>query len=115
MSQNPDALKALYMENYRGFSLRGELETLDLILACYRPGAVKLTSYEVKGQTAEVFGEVGIVTGTGAVQGSYEGQKFEHRLCFTDVYLKRDGSWRCYRSQATEISSSRAALPGRKM
>jgi hypothetical protein len=105
MTNNLDALKSLYMEDFQGFSIHGEVETLEVILAAYQPGAVKLKSYEVVDQKAEVFGEVGIISGTGYVKGRYGEHKFEHQLCFTDIYLNRNGMWRCYRSHATELPS----------
>jgi len=105
MSNDTGALKKLYSEDFRGFSITGEVETLEVILAAYQPGAVKLESYEVINQKAEVFGEVGIISGTGYVKGRFGEHKFEHRLCFTDIYLNQNGIWRCYRSHATELPS----------
>ena len=104
ISQNVDAIKSLYMKDFQGFSLNGDIETLDLILEVYKPGGVKLTAYEVVDQRAEVFAEVGIISGTGYVKGSYGKHEFEHKLCFTDIYLYRGGTWKCYRSHATELA-----------
>jgi len=108
VTNNLDALKKLYMKDFQGFSINGDVETLDLILETYQPGAVKLKSFEVINQKAEVFGEVGIISGTGFIEGNYREHKFEHRLCFTDIYLAQDGMWRCYRSHATEMPSDRS-------
>ena len=108
MSNDMVALKKLYSEDFQGFSINGDVETLDVILEAYQPGAVKLKSYEVIDQKAEVFGEVGIISGTGYVNGSHGEHEFEHRLCFTDIYLFRDGTWKCYRSHATETPSDRS-------
>ena len=103
MLNDLEALKNLYMKDYRGYSIRGDLETLDMILEFYTPGTVKLDRYEVEGREVEVFRDLGIITGTGYISGHYEKHKFEHNICFTDIYLKRDGKWKCYRSQVTEI------------
>ena len=107
MSNDMVALKKLYREDFQGFSINGDVETLDVILEAYQPEAVKLESFEVIDQKAEVFGEVGIISGTGYVKGSYGEHEFEHRLCFTDIYLAQDRMWRCYRSHATELPSGR--------
>ncbi|MBN2244970.1 MAG: nuclear transport factor 2 family protein [Candidatus Aminicenantes bacterium] len=106
MSNDTGALENLYSENFRGFSINGDVETLEVILEAYQPGAVKLKSYELINQKAEVFGEVGIISGTGYVKGSYGEHKFEHRLCFTDIYRNLNGMWKCYRSHATELPST---------
>lgn len=100
-----DALKELYMPDFMGISLRGEQETLEMILETYQPGSARLESFKIHEQQAEVFGDVGIITGSGYISGFYGKYKWEHNLRFTDVYLYRDGKWRCYRSQATEMDS----------
>ena len=104
MANDIGALKELYMEDFRGFSIRGEEESLEMILEAYQPGTVMLKSFQVKDQKAEVFGEVGIIMGSGYISGSYGQHQFEHHICFTDLYLYVDGRWRCYRSQATEVT-----------
>lgn len=76
-----------------------------MILEAYQPGAIKLEYFEVIDQNAEVFGGVGIISGTGYVKGSYGEHEFEHHIRFTDIYLSRDGKWRCFRSHATELPS----------
>ncbi len=105
MSNDLDVLRKFYMKNFQGFSIHGDLETLDLILEAYQSGSVKLKSYEIKKQQVELLGKVGIITGIGHVSGSYGKHNFSHNICFTDIYLKQDGIWKCYRSQATEIGS----------
>lgn len=106
MANDQNALKALYMEDFQGFSLNGDVETLDLILEVYKPGGAKLTAYELVEQKDDVFGEVGIIRGTGYVKGSYGEHEFEHHIRFTDIYLYRNGTWKCYRSHATELAKS---------
>jgi len=104
MTNDLDLLRYRYMENYQGISLRGETETRDLILEYYRPGASRMTTYEVREQQVEIFGRVGIICGTGYVQGVFGHDSFEHLMKFTDIFLHDRGRWRCYRSQATELT-----------
>ena len=103
LSNNIDLLSEYYCKDFQGFSIRGEIEDLDLILEFYKPGAVKLESYDIKEQTAEVFGEVGIIRGRGYLEGVYGEYPFEHHVIFTDIYRCSDGNWKCYRSHITEI------------
>ena len=103
MANDSDTLSRLYLENYQGFSIRGDRESIDMIREFYQPGAVKLKAYQVKEQQVEVFGEVGIITGKGYVRGSYGENEFEHNICFTDIFLYREGRWQCYRSHACEL------------
>jgi ketosteroid isomerase-like protein len=97
-----DALRDLYMPDFMGVSARGEQETLEMILEVYQPGSATLKTFNIHEQQAEVFGEIGIITGSGYISGFYGKYKWEHNLRYTDIYLYRDGRWRCYRSQATE-------------
>ena len=106
MANDLVALKSLYRKDFQGFSINGDMETLDLILEVYKPGRAKLQSYKVIDQKVEVFGNVGIISGTGYIRGFYGEHEFEHRLCFTDIYINRDGKWRCYRSHATELADT---------
>ena len=46
---------------------------------------------------------VGLLTGLGSISGSYDATEFRHRVRFVDIYLRRDGRWRYYFSQSTEI------------
>ena len=105
MSNDTGALKKLYSEDFRGFSINGDEETLEVIIEAYQPEAVKLEVLEAADPKVEVFGEVGIISGTGYVKGRFGEYKFEHHLCFTDIYLNQNGMWRCYRSHATELPS----------
>lgn len=97
------AIRALYAEDFRGHSLQGEVEGLNDVLAAYGPGGVRLDVFEVEDLSVEVFGEVGLLTGLGQISGRFEKSEFRHRVRFVDIYLRRDGRWRYYFSQSTEI------------
>ncbi len=97
------ALRGLYAEDFRSHSLHGDVEDLAAVLDAYGPGGVRLDVFEVEDLTAEVFGEVGLLTGLGSISGSYDATEFRHRVRFVDIYLRRDGRWRYYFSQSTEI------------
>ncbi len=103
LSADTEALRDLYAEDFRSHSIRGDVEGLEAVLEAYGPGGVRLEMFEVEDLTAEVNGEVGLLTGLGQISGRYEGVEFHHRVRFVDIYLWRDGRWRYYFSQSTEI------------
>jgi ketosteroid isomerase-like protein len=99
-----EALQDLYAEDFRSHSLRGDVEGKAAVLEAYKPGGVRLDVFEVEDLAAEVFGEAGLLTGLGSISGSYDKTEFRHRVRFVDIYLWRDGRWRFYFSQSTEIA-----------
>jgi hypothetical protein len=88
------AIRELYAEDFRAHSLLGEVEGLADVLAAYGPGGVRLDVFEVEDLAAEVFGEVGLLTGLGQIGGRFEKTEFRHRVRFVDIYLWRAGRWR---------------------
>lgn len=103
LSCDTESLRDLYAEDYRSHTVRGEVEGREAVLDAYQPGGVRLEIFEVEDLAAEVFGNVGILTGLGSISGSFEKTAFRHRVRFVDIYLWRNGRWRCYFSQSTEI------------
>jgi hypothetical protein len=98
-----DTLDALLAEDYRSYSLRGELEDRNVVLDAYRPGFAELKDFEISELRIEVFSEVGIITGKGYVAGRWGGEPWSHHLRFCDIYVDRDGSWQILLSQATPL------------
>ncbi len=103
LAGDTEALREIYAEDFRSHSLHGDVEGRAAVLDAYGPGGVRLDVFEVEDLTAEVFGEVGLLTGLGSISGSYDAAEFRHRVRFVDIYLQRDGRWRYYLSQSTEI------------
>jgi ketosteroid isomerase-like protein len=65
---------------------------------------------EVSDMNIRVDGNTAIVVGKGYGRGKWaDGKPFELTLRFTDTYIKRDGRWQAWASQATVIPSNRNA------
>jgi ketosteroid isomerase-like protein len=99
------ALRALYAEDFRSHSIRGEVEGRQAVLDAYGPSGLRLDMFEVEDLAVEVMGEVGLLTGLGSISGRYDAAEFRHRVRFVDIYLWRDGRWSFHFSQSTEIAS----------
>jgi len=104
MSNDVSSLGMLFAHDYRGFNLRGGVDSRDLILQVYQPGNVTLDTFDVEDIRVEVVGDVGMVTGCGYLHGSYDGETWEHHLRFLDIFVNREGRWLYFLSQATEIA-----------
>jgi ketosteroid isomerase-like protein len=59
--------------------------------------------------TVKEYGETAVVRFTLRLSGLRQGQRVETVLRYTDVWVLRDGSWRCVSSQSTRVEPS----PGR--
>ena len=98
-------LEEMILEDYRGFSLNGTIEVKGDILMYFKPGCIKLSKYEVLEVEYEVFSEIGIVSGKGVIEGSFEEHKFQHKVLFIDIFKYVNDNWRYFKSQVTEIQS----------
>jgi ketosteroid isomerase-like protein len=103
LANDTETLRALYAEDFRSHSLRGEVEGRQAVLEAFGPAGVHLEMFEVEDLSVEVKGEVGILTGLGQMSGRADGAEFRHRVRFVDIFLWRGGRWRYWFSQSTEI------------
>ena len=101
-----DALREMIAEDYRGFDPQGQLQDKRMTLEAYCPGGVKLDRYDVEDLETRIIERVGIITGTGRIQGRYADSVFEHHVRFLDVYVHEDGRWRLYVSQVTPLDAA---------
>ena len=102
---NLGKLEEIILEDYRGFSLHGTIEIKDDILMYFKPGYIKLSKYKVLEVEYEVFSEIGIVSGKGVIEGSFEEHKFQYKVLFIDIFKYVNDNWRYFKSQVTEIQS----------
>jgi len=109
LSNDVERLREIYAEDFRSHSVRGDVEGLEAVLEVFKPGGVRLDTFEVEDLTVEAKGEVGILTGLGLMGGRYENTEFRHRVRFVDIFLRRDGRWRYYFSQSTEVAPDPSA------
>jgi hypothetical protein len=99
-----EALQGLIAEDYVGYDPNGNPQDRKMTLEVYQPGGAKLDTYDVGGVEVRIAGEIGIITGTGYIHGTFADAEFEHDLRFLDIYIMRDGDWRLYLSQVTPLN-----------
>ena len=73
-------------------------------LEVMRSGA--LTHEEMKSEEEQVriYGDTAIVTALVSVKGAYAGTRFSSHERATDVFIRRDGKWRCVLTHTTRLS-----------
>jgi hypothetical protein len=103
LSNNIEELDRLLAPDYRGYSIRGELEGRQAVLDAWGPGGVSMDESSYENLEVEIRGDVGIVTGNGFVAGTFQGEGWQHHLHFCDLYLKIGGGWQVFLSHSVEI------------
>ena len=103
LNNDVDSLGQLVAEDYCGFDPNGDQHDRAAMLQAYGPGGVRLQRYETSDVSTRIVGDVGLVTGVGALGGRYGEHRFEHQLRFLDVYVRRGSTWLLLVSQVTEL------------
>jgi len=89
--------------DYRGYDPSGRPQDRETVLESYRRGNVRFDLLTVSDLTLRVLGDVGLVAGVSRLRGHTDGERFDLRLRFLDVYAWRDGRWELVASQDTRL------------
>jgi len=100
-------LDEIISDDYQGFSLHGTIETKEIVLQTFKPGSIELAKYTTGDIQYDVTDDLGIITGKGSIEGIYGEFKFQHEVLFTDIFKYVNDKWRYYKSQVTEIASTK--------
>jgi hypothetical protein len=103
LSNDVQALEKVLAYEYIGYDPSGDPQDRKMSIEAYQPGCANLDTYEVEDVAVRIIGEVGVITGTGYIHGTFAGCEFEHTLRFLDIYVDRDGGWQLYLSQVTPL------------
>ncbi len=104
LSNDTETLDQLMAPDYRGFSIRGELEDRQAVLDAWGPGGVSMDESSTEDLQLDIRGNVGIVTGNGFVRGTYQGEVWQHYIHFCDLYVETENGWRILLSHGTETN-----------
>jgi len=72
----------------------GLVETKAEHLGNIQSGAITYKSMQPENINVKVYGKSAVITGVVNVDGVYEGKAFALRLRYTDVYIKKKGTWK---------------------
>lgn len=64
---------------------------------------LSISPYTVEDFQIRVYGDTALLTGTTAMQGSWDGKVFHSHYRYTDVYVREHGKWRVANVQTTPI------------
>lgn len=89
--------------DYHGYDPSGRQQDRETVLESYRRGHVRFDLLSVSDMALRVLGEIGLVAGVSRLRGHTDGERFDMRLRFLDVYAWRDGRWELVASQDTRL------------
>ena len=103
VSRDRATIDALLNDDWRVTDPAGQVLTKAQVMKELDSGDRKLESGSIDDVDVRLYGNVAVVTGRTEATGSYQGNKATVRLRFTDVFVKRKGTWRAVASQATVL------------
>jgi ketosteroid isomerase-like protein len=97
------ALDQFYASEYISTDSEGLVWTKRQDIEIDTAGASRLTAFRFEDLRVQVYGDVGVVTGRLFTEGFVAGAPSQNLLRFTDVFVKRDGRWRCVATHTTAV------------
>ncbi len=82
----------------------GSLMRRDAIFKSLKSGTLKFSSYTLGKMDIRIFGDAAVIIGVSDSKGEWEGEKFEGRDRFTDVFIRRDGKWLCVSTHSSDLA-----------
>jgi hypothetical protein len=115
------SVDSILAPDFMGTTSRGRRTSKEDELAAVKDTAGRTSHCVHRDQEVRVYDNAALVTGTSIYSGVYEGVPFKDRTTYTtDVYIRRDGKWRCVSSHVTLVAEQQAkhaignvvAIPG---
>jgi ketosteroid isomerase-like protein len=103
VDRDKSALAQLYAEEYISTDSEGLVWTKQQDIEIDTTGASRLTSFRFEDLRVQVYGDVAVVTGRLFTEGFVAGAPSQNLSRFTDVFVNRDGRWRCVATHTTAI------------
>jgi len=75
-------------------------------LALVRSGDLTHDVMDSSDESVRVYGDAAVVTARGVSGGAYRGQAFRVVERVTDVWVRREGTWRCVLTHLSRMSES---------
>ena len=98
-----ETLSQLLADDYLGITAAGELLTKEVALERFGSPDLVFTVHQVSDIRVRVFGATGLITGMVTLAGWFGAEQFEGTFRFTDVCVRRGGTWVVVGSQTTPM------------
>jgi ketosteroid isomerase-like protein len=95
------ALEDLLADDYVLVNSRGQRQTKAQLIADYTKPGFKLEPFTIEEPVELAWSDGAVMGGVATLHGVDEGQSFEVRLRFSDIWAKRQGKWRVIYTHAS--------------
>jgi ketosteroid isomerase-like protein len=99
MSADIDELSRIFADDYVQYSESGRAFTKHDVLENLKSGKIRYISMISTGRRVRLFGDFAIVHGSEEDEVEQGGKRFSVRYVYTDVVIKRNGTWQIVGSQ----------------
>jgi len=97
------ALDQFYASEYISTDSEGLVWNKQQDIEIDTTGASRLMAFKFEDLRVQVYGDAAVVTGRLFTTGIVAGGTSQNRSRFTDVFVKRDGRWRCVATHTTAV------------
>ena len=97
------ALDRIIADDWICITWDGETVRKAQVIEDAKSGANTAQSQTLGPMTVRVFGDTAVVTGSISGKSQYQGRDMSGHYLWTDVFVKRNGSWQAVASQTTRV------------
>jgi uncharacterized protein (TIGR02246 family) len=102
-ANDADAIARFMSDDWTIIGPDGRVNTRAAFLALVRSGDLTHDVMDSSDETVRVHGDTALVIARAVSGGAYRGQKFQAVERATDVWVRRDGVWRCIHTHLSRL------------
>jgi ketosteroid isomerase-like protein len=104
VKNDPEAIGRFVADDWIIIDADGGIIDRERFLGVIKSGALTHEMMESDDMRVRVYGDSAVVTALTRTKGKFMGQEFSTQERSTDVFVKRDGQWRCVLTQLTRFT-----------
>ncbi|HEX4590090.1 MAG TPA: nuclear transport factor 2 family protein [Gemmataceae bacterium] len=104
VNNDADAIGRQMSDDWTVITPEGNVLDRSTFLGLIKSGVLTHEAMDFSDVTVRVYGDAAIVTARAMSKGRFQGQPFTEIERSTDVFVKRDGQWKCVLTQLTRIA-----------
>jgi ketosteroid isomerase-like protein len=101
IKNDPEAIERLVTDDWIIINADGGIIDKERFLEVIKSGALTHELMQSEDMRVRVYGDSAVVTALARSKGKFMGQEFTTHERSTDVFVRRDGQWRCVLTQLT--------------
>ncbi len=83
----------------------GDLMTREQLVKNIKSGKLRFSAHSVDELDIRIYGDAAVVIGIAVSKGAWEGEEFNGRDRFSDIFIRQAGKWRCVSSHNSNLNN----------